>query len=192
MVLNIPPSSPFGTGITRIHRAPAETQEQFDATKGDAVYHIGNESHTLVLDGKLDESIASGISPWYGDRLLTEVAEIAPSRENLRQACLESHNWSANPTVDLGTGAEWNVFPNKDLKTSAFTSYDLISGPGPQTLNVRFAEGGLDVSVHSQDKQRDVGHTMRAFIADDGVCTPTVEGVTWHVAGEAGAQYRGG
>jgi hypothetical protein len=182
MVLKIPPSNPFDTGITRIKREFGETQEEFDATKNDATYQIGRDTYTLVFDGKLDEPIASGIRPRHGDRILTDVAELVPNRASLRDACLKSQDTLADASVDLGTGGAWHAYPNYDSKTATIASYDLVSKPGSQTLSVKFVDGGLDVSVHSRDRKREVDHTMRAIIADHGSCTVTVEGVSWQLS----------
>lgn len=186
MVLKSPPSSTFGIGVTRINRGANESQEQFDSTKDTATYQIGRDTHTLVLDGKLDEAILEGVRPYFlGEKIITDIRDLGPGIEGLKRACRESQDYRNDATVDLGTGAEWHAFPNYDLKNQKITSYDFVSGPGPQTLNARFTEdGGLDVVVSSQDKRREVSHSMRAVFSPDGACTPNLEGVTWHMAPE--------
>jgi hypothetical protein len=183
MVKNIPPSQPFWTGFTRIEHAKGETQEQFEATKGDATYPVGSDSHVLVLDGKLDEAVASGVHAWSeGERLITDIRELAPKVAAIRDACKKSDDELVTSEVDLGTGYDWVAFPNKDPKTHAFASYDLISGPGPQQISVRFEGEETRLWVSTKDKQRDLGHSMSAQIKADGTCEPIGEGVSWQLA----------
>lgn len=182
MVVKIPPREPFWTAITRIDRRAGETQEQFDATRGEATYQVGKDTYTLELDGKLDEEISKGVHAYYHDEtLVTDIRSLASKTQAIKDACLESQDFRADPTVDLGTGVDWHVFPNYDTKNQTITSYDLISGPGPQSLNARFTDdGGLDLTVSSEDKKRDLRHSMRATFAADGSCALASEGVIWH------------
>jgi hypothetical protein len=181
MVVNLPPREPFWTGITRIERKPGESQEQFDSTKEQATYQVGKETHTLVLDGKVDQVIASGLESWYGDRIVHDIRELAPKAAEIRQACKAAEDFGDLVKVDLGTGNEWFVLPNIDSKTGAVSSYDLISGPGPQRMSAQLKDGGVDLVVSSSDERRNLRHSMRAMLGDDGSCTPTLEGVSWEL-----------
>lgn len=183
MVVKLSPDkSLFGTGITRIDRRPGETQEQFDATKDQATYQIGADTHTLVLDGKIDEALAGGLQPGYNRRLLSDIRDLAGKTEEILHACKTSEDWRSEGTVDLGTGAEWTAFPNTDPKTHLVTSYDLIEGPGPQEVNVRLLDDGMIISVSSKDQKRELGHSMSAHFSADGSCNLVSEGVSWQVA----------
>ncbi|MGE0490110.1 MAG: hypothetical protein AB7S38_12960 [Vulcanimicrobiota bacterium] len=181
MVVKMGPDQIFKTGFVRIERKPGESNEQFDATKDQAVFPSEGQEHKLELDGKVDDVILKGLNPGYGQSLITELSELAPHAAKIAAACKASEAFLATAEVDLGTGSSWWVIPSYNTQHE-ITSYDLLAGPGPQKLNVRFAEGGLDVIVSSDDKQRDLGHAMRGLIAADGSVTPTLEGVSWKLA----------
>lgn len=181
MVIKMGPDSIFKLGLVRIERRPGESNEQFEATKDQAVFPSQGQEHQLVLDGKVDDVILKGLHPGYGERLITRLDELAPHAAKIAEACKASEEFLATPEVDLGTGSNWWVIPSFNTKHE-ITSYDLLAGPGPQKVNVRFAEGGLDVIVSSDDKQRELSHSMRGLIAADGSVTPTLEGVSWKLA----------
>jgi len=183
-VVKLTPDAPFWSGITRIQRKESETQEQFDATKDQATFQVGQDTHTLTLDGKVDDIILQGLNPYYqSDRLITDIRQLSGKATELREACLKSEDAFANAEVDLGTGNNWYCFPQKDSQTHQTYGYELISGPGPQTLSVRLEDNGVvDVCVSSKDEVRDLGHSMRAKITPDGSCEPTLEGVSWQLA----------
>lgn len=181
MVFKMGPDQIFRMGVVRLERRPGESQAQFDATKAQAVFPSDGQEHQLVLDGKVDDVILKGLHPGYGDRLITELKELAPHAAKIAAACKASEEFLATAEVDLGTGSSWWVIPAYNAQHE-ITSYDLLAGPGPQKLNVRFAEGGLDVTVSSDDKPRELSHAMRGLIAADGSVTPTLEGVSWKLA----------
>ena len=183
-VVKLNPEAPFW-GITRIQRNAAETQEQFDSTKDQATFQIGQDTHTLTLDGKIDDAILQGLNPDYtgSDRLITDIRQLSGKASDLREACLKSEDVFANAEVDLGTGNNWFCFPQKDSQTQQTYGYELVCGPGPQTVSVRLEDNGVvDVCVSSKDNARDLHHSMRAKITPDGSCQPTLEGVSWKIA----------
>lgn len=183
-VLKLNPSEPFWSGITRIQRNAGETQQQFDATKDQATFQVDGDSYTLNLDGKIDDVVLKGVRPYYeGEHLITDIRELKDQAGALRETCLKSEDILTNAEVDLGTGNPWYCFPQKDPNTHKTYGYELISGPGPQKLSVRLEENGIvDVAVSTEDRQRDLGHSMRAKIGPDGSCDPFLEGVTWKLA----------
>lgn len=181
-VVKLTPDAPFWSGITRIQRKAGETPEQFEATKGQATFQVGQDTHTLQLDGKVDDIVLQGLKPCYGDKLIKDLRELSQQGPALREACLKSEAFLSHTEIDLGTGSNWAVFPQKDSEYKTY-GYDLVSGPGPQTLSVRLEENGvIDVCVNSNDKNREVNHSMRAKIGSDGSCEPILEGVSWLLA----------
>lgn len=181
-VLKMTPDAPFWSGITRIQRKAGETQEQFEATKDQATFQVGQDTHTLQLDGKVDDIVLQGLNPCYGDKLITDIRELASHGPALREACLKSEDVFANAEIDLGTGNNWYVFPQKDSQHKTY-GYELVNGPGPQTLSVRLEDHGvIDLCVSSQDHGRELRHSMRAKIGPEGSCEPTLEGVSWKLA----------
>lgn len=181
-VVKLCPDAPFYTGITRIQRKAGETQEQFDSTKDQATFQVGSQTHTLQLDGKVEDVIFQGLRAGHGDTLISDIRQLARHGSALRETCLRSENTFANAEVDLGTGNPWYVFPDKDDEYKTY-GYTLVNGPGPQTISVKLEDNGVvDVCVSSEDKTRDLRHSMRAKIGDDGSCEPHLEGVSWHIA----------
>lgn len=182
-VMKLEPSAPFWSGITRIQRQAGESPEQFEASKERATFQVEGQQHTLTLDGKVDDIVLQGLRPYSTvDRLITDIRELKDKASVLRQACLSSEEDFSNVEVDLGSGSSWWVFPQKDSQTHKTYGYELLNGPGPQTIFVKLEENGVDVCVTSQDKTRELGHSMRAKIGDEGSCDPFLEGVSWRLA----------
>lgn len=176
------PDAPFWSGITRIQRKAGETQEQFDATKDQATFQVGQETHTLQLDGKVDDIVLQGLRPGYGDTLISDIRQLANHGPAIREACLKSEDVFSNAEVDLGTGSPWYAFPDKDEKYQTY-GYTLVNGPGPQTVSVKLEDNNVvDVCVSSKDNARDLGHSMRAKIGADGTCEPHLEGISWKIS----------
>jgi hypothetical protein len=182
MVVNIPPSKPFWTGITFIQHGKGETPEQFESSKDQATFQVGSETHTLVLDGKIDPVIAAEVRPWgAGERVFTDIRELAPKAADIARTCQQSEKAFGEAAVDLGTGGEWTAFPRKDAKTKEVTHYELYSGLCPQKLLVQFAEGGTLLTVNSENRAKDVHHSMSALITPEGECQVKHESVTWQL-----------
>lgn len=179
MVVKLSPSNFLGVGITRIDRKPGESQEHFDATKDEATYQVKDHVYTLILDGKVDSEVMDGVRPMYGEKLISDVGELAPHYSEIAKACKESEDFLATATVDLGTGHDWAVLPKYKSDDHSIYGYDLISGPGPQTIAVYPMNVGMDMTLSTKNVSKDLGHSVSAKFTAEGLVTPFSEGISW-------------
>lgn len=179
----IPDANSFKLGMTRIERNPGESQAQFDATKDTATFELSGQTHTLVLDGKLDDVLAQGVHAWHeGESLITDLRHFSGKAEAIAKVCKDSEELGNTAIIDLGTGVEWMALPNYRPDDHTVYGYQLLSGPGPQQINVSLREDGINLVVETRDKQRNIHHANRGVIGYDGSVTPNAEGVTWNMA----------
>lgn len=182
MVVSQAPTRASNFGFTRIERSDGETQEQFDAGKGEAGFPVGARAHTLILDGKLDDVFCQGFDDAQ-ETMITDLRKLSPYLASIRKACAESTDTGKAPSVSLGPAGTFVPIPNFGRRGNHATSFDLLGGRGSQNLNaILNFDGSLDLTVHTQDKQRELSHTMRANFRSDGTCAPKLETAFWHLA----------
>lgn len=174
----LPKSSVFSIGLTTIQRLPKESQQQFDATKGDATYPFKGETHTLILDGKTDDVVFSELYK-PEENFITDLQQLRGKTEAIVKACKASEDIFGDiqeAEVDLGTRQPWIALPDLDRNAEVIghTLYPANSGRS-HSISVSQSEEGVRLTVSTETPNRSglsgeetLGHTMAGLFTSDG------------------------
>jgi len=180
----LPDKGFFNSGVTTITRAPGETQEQFDATKDQATFRHGGETHTLVLDGKTDDVVLQSVNKYVDQETwITDLKQLEGKTVEILTACKHAEDIFddlEDDTVTLQAGKTWIALPdfNKEHEVTGYTLLPPSYGKS-HSISVDPHGDSYRFSVSTDSSDGALGHSMSGILQKDGSIKPYHEGISW-------------
>ena len=179
----LPDPKLFNIGVTTIQKAPQESEEQFNATKDQATFSFEGQSHTLKLDGKIDDIVAQQLRNPERNHI-TDLEQLKGKTSEIMAACEASEDMKSDfhsQTLDLGLETKWFASPdyNENHEIDGHTLYPIGRGGG-HSISVSQEEDGLKMIVSTDTPESaGLGHSMSGLFTNDGQIILQHEGVSY-------------